>query len=317
MTTWLRAASLRSAMQLTAALRGGAWLAALTVLTALLAVCGTRLDRLTVAAATDQPVYLPQAEYLRPMSLGWQNALANLLWFRTISYFGQHYRSDRTYPWLAHMCDLVTDLDPRAEHVYRFAGVILPWEANQVDAGIRLLEKGLRQFPDSWMLHYHLGFHAYFFKNDYAAALRHLRQAMALPGAHPAIARLAAVLAAQQYGPETTLAFLDELRNDIDSADVRNVVVEHMREARLAADLQALGAASAAYRDRTSTIAATPQALVAAGLLSAVPADPFGGEYVLDPQTGAARSSTGRTPSTLHSSKVRERALQGQPMRDL
>jgi len=317
MTTSVRAASLRSAMQLTAALRGGAWLAGLAVLTALLAVTGTRLDRLAVVADAGEPVYLPRAEYLRPMSLGWHNALANLLWFRTISYFGQHYRSDRTYPWLAHMCDLVTDLDPRAEHVYRFAGVILPWEANQVDAGIRLLEKGLRQFPDSWMLHYHLGFHAYFFKNDHAAALRHLRQAMALPGAHPAIARLAAVLAAEQYGPETTLAFLDELRNDIDSADVRNVVVEHMREARLAADLQALGTASAAYRERTGAVAATPQDLVAAGLLAAVPADPFGGEYVLDAQTGAARSSTGRTPSKLHSSKVRERALQGQSMRDL
>ena len=63
------------------------------------------------------------------MALGWRNALADVLWFRTISYFGAHYRSDHTYPWLASMCDLVTDLDPRAEHVYRFAGVILPWEA--------------------------------------------------------------------------------------------------------------------------------------------------------------------------------------------
>jgi hypothetical protein len=47
-----------------------------------------------------------------------------------------------------------------------------------------------------------------------------------------------------------------------------------------------------------------------------VPADPFGGEYVLDPQSGAARSTSGRTPSKLHTSKIRERALQGHPVRD-
>jgi hypothetical protein len=99
------------------------------------------------AAHGQQPIYLPKAEYLRPMSLGFANVMADVLWFRTISYFGGHYRSDRVYPWLAHMCDLVTDLDPRAEHVYRFAGVILPWEAGETDQGIRLLEKGIRHFP--------------------------------------------------------------------------------------------------------------------------------------------------------------------------
>ena len=136
------------------------------------------------------------------MSLGWHNVLADVLWFRTISYFGEHYRSDRTYPWLAQMCDLVTDLDPRAEHVYRFAGVILPWEADQVEAGIRLLEKGVRQFPDSWLLHYYLGFNYYFFKNDFDARSRTCAAALALPGAHPNVGAAGRHARAQQYGPE-------------------------------------------------------------------------------------------------------------------
>src|SRR5262249_58229838 len=123
------------AMHLTTAIRSAALLAALGGLAGVVALTGVRLDRARAdVSAEDEPVYLPQAAYLRPMSLGWQNVLADLLWFRTISYFGEHYRSNRTYPWLAAMCDLVTDLDPRAEHVYRFAGFILPWDANQVDA---------------------------------------------------------------------------------------------------------------------------------------------------------------------------------------
>ncbi len=62
--------------------------------------------------------------------------------------------------------DPVTDLDPNADYVYRFAGVILPWEANQADDGIRLLEKGVRNVPDSWLMHFWLGFNYYFFKSD-------------------------------------------------------------------------------------------------------------------------------------------------------
>lgn len=304
-------------MQILQASRSLLWLSALALLGAGVATTARHLDRRAPAADLAQPIYLPQAQYLQPMALGWRNALADVLWFRTISYFGQHYRSDRTYPWLAHMCDLVTDLDPRAEHVYRFAGVILPWEANQVDAGIRLLEKGLRQFPESWQLHYHLGFHHYFFKNDNDAALSHLREAMALPGAHPAVARLAAVLATEQYGPETTLAFLDAMRRDVDSGDVREVVVEHMREARLAADLERLRVAVQTYRERTGALPPSLLALVEAGVLDGIPEDPFGGRYELDPGTGAVRSDTGRVPSQLHTSRIRHRALQGESVRDL
>jgi hypothetical protein len=304
-------------MQLAAAIRRVALAVAFGGLTAVVWVTGTRLDETaTTVARADEPVYLPRAEYLRPMSLGWQNVLADILWFRTISYFGEHYRSDRTYPWLAEMCDLVTDLDPRAEHVYRFAGFILPWEANQADAGIRLLEKGARQFPDSWTFQYFLGFQSYFFKNDYPTALTHLRRAAQLPGVHQSVAQLIAVLAAEQYGAETTLEFLAELERNVDSPELRAVVRENVQEARLAAALQSLNNAVEAYQQRYGHAPLTAEELVDTGLLPALPQDPFGGTFVIDPLTGTVRSSTGRQPSRLHQSKVRERAMRGEPMRE-
>lgn len=311
-------ATLAAGMHLRIALQSVAVLAALAVLAGIVAITGTRLDRASAAVtAAEEPVYLPKAEYLRPMSLGWQNVLADLLWFRAINYFGAHYRSDRTYRWLAHMCELVTDLDPRAEHVYRFGGVILPWEANQADAGIRLLEKAVVQFPDSWLFAYHLGFHYYFFKNDTAKALEHLRRAMALPGAHPAVARLVAGLAAERYGPETTMEFLSGLQDDVDSADIRAVLQEHMQSAQLDQHLQQIGAAAAAYQARTGGYPLTVDTLVDAGLLTAVPADPFGGRYQIDPLTGAVSSTSGRTPSRLYQSQTRERILRGADAKEL
>ena len=146
--------------------RGAAGLAAVGLLGLVVAGSSARLQQAAPASGPAEVVYLPDARLLRPLVLGYDNVLADLLWFRTISYFGGHFETDRSYPWLARMCDLVTDLDPRAEHVYRFAGLILPWEANEVDEGIRLLEKGVRNLPDAWELHYYLGMTRYFFKDD-------------------------------------------------------------------------------------------------------------------------------------------------------
>jgi tetratricopeptide (TPR) repeat protein len=300
---------------MTRAPRALGFAAVLLLLGAAVWTTAARLDRSRQAGDGSSPVYLPRAEYLRPMSLGWANVLADVLWFRAISYFGEHYRSDRTYPWLAHMCDLVTDLDPKAAHVYRFAGVILPWEAEQVEAGIRLLEKGTRAFPDSWVLHYYLGFNHYFFRDDPERAIESLDAAARLPGAHESVARLAAVLAAHQYGPETTLGFLEELERNVESAEVRDVVRRQQNEARLAADLARIDAAIAAYREREGKPAPSVRALADAGFLPAIPRDPFGGSYEIDPETGAARSASGRQPSRLHQSKKREKLLRGESLR--
>lgn len=316
MTTRTIDANLSPVMAVRNTIRPFLWLAVFLPLLALAVIGGRRLEATAPGdLAGDEPVYLPKAKYLAPMSLGWKNALADVLWFRTISYFGKHFRSDRTYPWLAAMCELVTDLDPRALHVYRFAGVILPWEGDQVDAGIRLLEKGAKEFPDNWLLHYHLGFSEYFFKNDSEKAVRHLQTAVSLPGAHPTIARLAAVLARKQFGPETTLAFLDELQGTVDSNDVRDVIVEQMREARLVADLKNLQAAADAYRDHFGVYPLFLDDLIYAGFLREIPKDPFDGVYQIE-FDGLVSSTSGHEPSQLHNSKLREQALRGEPLRD-
>lgn len=295
--------------------RVGGFLALLIALCAVIAVTAPRLDRSAAAHEADL-IYLPRAEYLRPLSLGYTQVLADVLWFRTISYFGQHFRGDRMYPWLAYMCDLVTDLDPRAEYVYRFCGMILPWEAGQSDAGIRLLEKGIEALPDSWLLHYWIGFNYYFFKNDFETAASHMRQAALTPGAHPNTAQFAALLASEHQDPETTMRFLTEMQSEVESDEVREVVREQISMARLAGDLQHLNQAVAAYRSRFGRIPNDVSELAEANLIAGVPQDPFGGVYLIDSETGTVHSSTGQEPSKLHLSKLRKKRLNGESVRD-
>ena len=290
--------------------RGVGGALALGMLAFTVAVTGTRLERpVASSSGAADLVYLPDARLLRPLVLGYDHALADLIWFRTISYFGEHYEGDKLYPWLAKMCDIVTDLDPRAEHVYRFAGLVLPWEARQVEDGIRLLEKGLGHLPRSWSLHYNLGIVHYLFTHDYERAVTHLQRAAELPGSPPNVARFAALLHTRQHGSQTTIEILRQMREQTTSPETREVLDRSIQDAQVTWDVERLDGLVRMLRERTGTPPASLGALVAAGLLRAVPPDPYGGTYEIDPATGRVRSSTGRTPRALTLSPRARRML--------
>ena len=292
--------------------------AAVVVLLALGAYSSGQLDAEPVAAVTAEaePVYLPDVRFLRLASLGYQNALADILWFRTIDYFGKHFRGDRLYPWLARMCDAVTDLDPRAQHVYSFAGFILTWEAQTPDDGIRLLEKGVAQFPDSWQLHYYLGFTRFYFKDDVEGAVPHLRRAAELPGTHPYVSRLAAMLYTQHYGTDMAREFLEELRDSGGAGGMESVIGERLKDVEFSEHVTMLEDGVRRYRERFGRDPAALDELVSAGIVAALPVEPFGYAYVYEPTLGSVHSSSGRRPLRAYDSLRRQQVRGGQNFRD-
>lgn len=302
---------LRSALTVVAlvALAGG--------LVALASVASQRLHDAPAAVTPEvEPVYLPDIRFLRFASLGYRNALADVLWFRTINYFGKHFHGDRLYPWLARMCDIVTDLDPGAEHVYRFAGFILPWEAQLPDEGIRMLEKGVRQFPDSWQLTFYLGFSRFYFKDDVEGALPYVKHAATLPDAHPFVARFAATLYSQQHGPETAREFLEELRDSGGAGGMELVIDERLREIELSRHIVALEAAVDAHRQRFGSTPTSLEDLVRTGLIESIPTSPFGDGYVYDAGGDEVRTKSGRRPLRLYESAKRRQILAGEDYKD-
>lgn len=70
----------------------------------------------------------PSGKFLKPLALGYDQVVADLLWMKTISYFGGHFMSDKQYPWLAHMLNLIIDLDPRFDFPYYFGGLFCRWK---------------------------------------------------------------------------------------------------------------------------------------------------------------------------------------------
>lgn len=177
-----------------------------------------------------EALYLPDADAVRGLSFDFVNPLADLLWFSTISYFGKHYKGDRTFRWLAHRCTLIQELTPRSMHVAEFCALMLAWEANDPKASIDVLTRAIEVQPDNWKLFYQRGFNRYFFLKDNAGALKDFQQAALLPGTHPVVVRLASKKLAELEGPSVAVAFLRERIHSTTDTNVRSTLLSRLRE---------------------------------------------------------------------------------------
>ena len=78
-------------------------------------------------------LYIPKGQYLEKLVLGYQQIAADFLWFKTISYFGQHVLADRQYPWLGNLLESIITLDFLWTFPYHFAGIIMEIKNNLID----------------------------------------------------------------------------------------------------------------------------------------------------------------------------------------
>lgn len=133
---------------------------ALLVLVALVSILGAR----TVGAhandtrkgwpkVADLP-FAPSASTAPYVSLGYREMLADLLWIRAIGYVGG---DDDKAAGTRALVEAIVALDPRFERVYAFTGSALSAvgtdpSTDDLLASIRLLERGMKEFPKNCKL---------------------------------------------------------------------------------------------------------------------------------------------------------------------
>lgn len=181
------------------------------------------------ASLEQEVLYLPSGKGLGFLSFGYKNMLSDLLWFQTINYFGKHFKTDRNYTWLAHMCGLVTDLNPRAEHVFDFCGTMLAWEANAPQKANALLDKAISTNPQRWRYYYLRGFNSLYFLKDNTAAKRDFLLGSKQKDAPPFLLRLA-VKKIDTADPFSTQEFLIETLKETTDPTQRQVLIEKLKE---------------------------------------------------------------------------------------
>ena len=160
--------------------------------------------------AQESILYLPSGQYLKPLALGYNEMFADLLWIKTISYFGSHFMADKEYPWLYPMLTLIIDLDPRFDFPYYFGGIVLSLEANQVNNANQILARGIESYSEKWEYPFYIGVDHYYREGDPKQALPFLERAATLPGSPEFLKSLIGSLYLKTEGREHALAFFRE-----------------------------------------------------------------------------------------------------------
>jgi tetratricopeptide (TPR) repeat protein len=175
-------------------------------------------------------LYLPSGQFVEQAALGYPELAADILWFRMVQYYGGYRMGENDLALFSHLAGVITDLDPQFTYAYIFAAIIIAQDLGAFGTGIGFLEKGIRNNPDDWWLHFQLGFLHYVYARDYERALACFEKAARLPDAGPQAARFAAFVAAKAGYVETSIAMWEELARTSDNKYIRELAGRYIEK---------------------------------------------------------------------------------------
>jgi hypothetical protein len=173
----------------------------------------------------DQDVlYLPPAQHLGPMSLGYREALADLIWIRAVIFAGDRVGATN-YAWIMEYLEAIYSLAPGFRRPYAWGGVAFIYTGQNVDRAMvdramALYERALFYFPEDHELLFAAGMLLTrdvqslpgYTDAERAAAMEkgaaHIRKAAAF-GAPPLVRELAATLVSQGGADQLAIQFLE------------------------------------------------------------------------------------------------------------
>jgi tetratricopeptide (TPR) repeat protein len=245
-----------------------------------------------LSATGDRPYdisVVPSSRVLRWLSLGHPTLAANLLWLRAVQYIGEPRAADRGWSKLYPVVDAVTDLDPRHGYAYQVAGVVLGTAGRTAESSA-ILEKGIRNVPNRYILPYLRAFNAFYYDDDWAAAGRFAEISARTPGAPAHVRQNVLAYYVKGKRADAAVAFLEQSLSEAKDPDTRKAVESQLRQARLEQDALRLDEAAEEWRRRYFTGPFSLSQLVDERLLPEIPPDPAGGELYIG-EDGRVRST--------------------------
>lgn len=225
-----------------------AWVLLVAALVLNVSVAQRSLDR-DARAATEAAewFFLPPVPLLRMLAMGYDHALADYLWIKTMWFVGDPDFGEGDYATLARMLDVITDLKPRFYYLYRFGGSYLGFGPGGADEAVELLEKGAAHFPDDWMMPFLAGFNYFYHLGDPGRAAPYFARAAELPGAPRYLKALAARLHARANDARSAAMLLAQIAEAEPDPDIRAKYLERLEalQAEIAAESAEMARASA------------------------------------------------------------------------
>ncbi len=243
--------------------------------------------------------YVIPSPILKVTSLEFKGLTSDVMFLRALVFFGgllERGNIQETkkweWAWLHDTLNASTDLDPYFYDPYYFGEAQLTWGANMIRETNALLDKGSRHRDWDWMLPFFIGFNHFYFLQENDRASEYLMEASKRPDANPMLASLATRLAYKGNRTENAIIFMRQILRD--TTDER---LKKEYETRLTALERILFLESAVLTYQKSFFR-TPSdliELVSDGIISAIPEDPYGGNFYIDTE-GSIKTTSDLRP---------------------
>lgn len=234
----------------------------------------------------EDPLYLPNGNYLKMLSLDFDGLLSDLFWIKGSIYFGSRYRKkERDYKWLYHLLDLSTDLDPQYYDVYWYGSSLF----SSVSESISFLEKARMHFPHDWKIPEMIGFYHHFYLKDYLSAAHYYDIASSLPGHPPYVPSLAGRFYNQAGDIDSAIRVLKNFYYTCDKKDLKEDFAKRIQQLK---DIRMLEGKVDLFEKRFKRTPGNLGELAAGGIITSLPKEPYGGCYLWDHSSKRVMSST-------------------------
>lgn len=230
-------------------------------------------------------VTLPKASTLKVISLGFHDALAELLFLWSIQFYSTTYYANR-WDSLEGVFETIVGISPDNPDFYLTGSVMMAREANQVEAALRLLQKAADHFKNDYIYEYWAGFFAATILKDYERAAAFQERAAKRPNALPGIINLYAHYVYQQDDLEKAWKLFSELKRTTPHESVRRSADLHLYDIQYERDEKIFEEIRDRFTERYGRFPASIDEMVQRKFLSAPPVDYKGDAYRYDPGEG-------------------------------
>lgn len=235
---------------------------------------------------------------VRMADMGFHPAVASFLWANTMPEILDLFLNGHT----EYISDLkfLLGVDPKMSYPYAFSVLTLPVipSAQYADAlkeSFAIGREGIASADPDWRIPYYMAINYYLEKKDFKDAAYYFNLAAETPGVPGYAARFALNFGIQQNERDRVRALWEtvyESSNDPATKARAAAYVARMN------DFDYLEAAAKAYKQKFGSYPTSTQALVAKGIIPAVPQDPFGFTFVIN-SDGTAGIDTINLPASL------------------
>ena len=180
---------------------------------------------------------------------------------------------------------MVTNLDPNFEYAYYYGSTLLSWD-EQVPLARSLLEAGLRENPDSAMLASSLSFIHFYFLKDWKTGAEYAVRSYKNSGNLSSNPREIINLYAAGRNYDLALSFIESALETTKDPGIREELENQMRMVLVEKHIDLLEQALRVYKAKTGFYPDSLSRLVNSQVLTGLPQEPFGGQYVLSDTPG-------------------------------